>query len=160
MNAREALRMSMNMSKFICMGYLADLTDEEMMKRPCEGCNHITWQIGHLVAGEHSMISKIAPGLMPALPEGFAAKYTKETANSDNPADFHSKADLLATWETVRAATLAALEKTTDSELDNPTGVHYASSVGAMFELQASHPLMHSGQWAVVRRQCGRAPLF
>ena len=25
-------------------------TDAEMMKRPCEGCNHIKWQVGHLIS--------------------------------------------------------------------------------------------------------------
>ncbi|WP_397570716.1 DinB family protein [Schlesneria sp. T3-172] len=160
MNGREALKLSINMAKFVCMGYLGDLTEEELMKRPCEGCNHIKWQVGHLIASEHSMISGIAPGSMPELPAGFAEKYTKETAKSDNPADFHSKDQLLSTFESVRAATLAALDKITDADLDKPTGVHYAETVGAMYELQGSHWLMHSGQWAVVRRQCGRAPLF
>ena len=81
-------------------------------------------------------------------------------AASDLPSDFHSKAELMSAFEKTRAGTLAALEKTSDSDFDKPTGVEYAPTVGAMYELQGSHWLMHVGQWAVVRRMCGRPPLF
>ncbi len=160
MKATEALKLSIDSGKMISLGYLDDLTDAEMMKRPCPGCNHIIWQLGHLIANEYGMIEKIAPGSMPKLPPGFGEKYTKEKSTSDNPADFDTKAELLAVFEKVRAGTLAALAKMSDSDLDKPTGVEYAPSVGAMFELQGCHWLMHAGQWAVIRRQCGRAPLF
>ena len=160
MNTRDAIKMSIDMGKLISMGYLGDLTDAEMMKRPSEGCNHIIWQVGHLIASEHHMIEQIAPGSMPPLPAGFAEKYKSETAKSDHPADFHTKSELMALFEATRAATLAVLATKTDADFDLPTGIHYAPTVGSLFELQGSHWLMHSGQWAVVRRQCGRAPLF
>ena len=152
--------MSIDMGKMISMGYLGDLTDAEMMKRPCAGCNHIIWQMGHLIASEHSMIEGIAPGSMPGLPAGFAEKYSSESSKSDKSGDFHTKAELMAAFEKTRAGTLAALSKMSDSDFDTPTGVEYAPTVGAMFEIQGSHWLMHAGQWAVVRRQCGRAPMF
>ena len=160
MRVQDALKMSIDMGKTISMGYLEDLSDAEMMKRPCVGCNHIKWQVGHLIASERSMMEEISPGSMPALPAGFAEKYSKETDSSDNPSDFHSKAELMAAFETVRVGTLAVLSKMSDTDFDKQTGVHYAPTVGAMFELQGSHWLMHAGQWAVVRRQCGRPPLF
>ena len=160
MKATDAIKLTIDMGKTISLGYLSDLTDAEMMKRPCPDCNHINWQVGHLIAGEHSMIATIAPDLMPKLPDGFAEKYTKETAKKDNPADFHTKAELLSLMESVRSGTLAALSKQSDSDLDKTTGIEYAPTVGAVFELQGSHWLMHVGQWAVVRRQCGRPPLF
>lgn len=160
MNARDALKTSIDMGKMISMGYLGDLTDAELLKRPCAGCNHINWQIGHLISSERDMIEKIAPGSMPSLPAGFSEKYTKATAASDNPADFLTKSELMSAFESVRAGTLAALAKMSDADFDKPTGVEYAPTVGVMFELQGSHWLMHAGQWAVVRRQCGRPPLF
>ena len=160
MNARDAIKLSIDMGKMISLGYLSDLTDEEMMKRPCTGCNHIIWQVGHLIGSEHQMIENVAPGIMPELPAGFADKYTSETSKSDNPGDFHTKAQLMELFEKVRAATMAALEKMSDADFDKPTGVEYAPTVGSIFEIQGSHWLMHSGQWAVVRRQCGRAPMF
>ena len=47
MNVRDAIQISIDTGKMISAGYLSDLTDAEMMKRPCPGCNHITWQVGH-----------------------------------------------------------------------------------------------------------------
>ncbi len=160
MNSQEAIKIGIDMSDFVCGGYLADLTDQDLMKRPAAGCNHINWQIGHLVASEHGMMEKIAPGSMKALPAGFADKYTKETATSDDPAKFCTKEQLLNAAKEQRVGTLAVLAKLTDADLDKPTGVEYAQTVGAMMSLQGAHWMMHAGQWVVVRRQTGRPPLF
>jgi len=163
MNAQQAIKNSIDTGKMISLAYLQDLTDAEMLRRPAANCNHIKWQVGHLIASEHQIIDGCIPGSMPALPAGFKEKYTKETAKSDDPAAFHSKDQLLAAFETQRAATLAALEKCSDKELDKPgpeSMKAYAPTIGAAFNLQGSHWLMHAGQWAVVRRQLGRPPLF
>lgn len=160
MDSREAMKLSINMADFVAMGYLADLTDEDFMLRPHPGCNHINWQVGHLVAAEHQLINQVAPGAMPALPTGFADKYTKETATSDDPTKFAKKDELLRVAKEQRAATLAALTKQSDADLDKPTGLDYAPTVGAMFALQGSHWLMHCGQWVIVRRSLGKPPLF
>ena len=78
----------------------------------------------------------------------------------DDPSAFCTKAELMQVAAEQRAATLAALEKIDESEFDKPTGVEWAPTKGAMFSMQGSHWLMHAGQWAVIRRQLGRPPLF
>ena len=160
MNVKEALKLSIDMGRMVSMGYVDDLSDEELMRRPHPECNHIKWQLGHLISSEHMMMEQVASGSMPPLPDGFPERYTKETAASDDPSVFDTKADLLKTFEAQRAGTLAALEKTDEADFSRETGVEYAPTVGAMFELQGSHWLMHAGQWAVIRRMLGRAPLF
>jgi hypothetical protein len=90
-----------------------------------------------------------------------APRTTAADATLRRPAAaFDSKADLLKQFEAQRAGTLAALARTDDADFDRQTGVAYAPTVAAMFELQGSHWLMHAGQWAVVRRSLGRPPLF
>ena len=163
MNSHDAIKLSIDSGRMISMAYVEDLTDEEMMHRPHPGCNHIKWQLGHLISSEHQMIEGVAPGSMPSLPEGFAEKYTKETATSDNAAQFDSKSDLLRVFQQQREATLAALQRLSDSDLDKPAPESmqsYAPTVGAAFSLQGGHWLMHAGQWAVIRRQLDRTPLF
>lgn len=160
MDAKRALKLSIDMGRAVAMGYVDDLNDDELLRRPHPACNHIKWQLGHLIASEHKMIEQVAPGAMPPLPPGFADRYTAATATSDDPAAFDTKEDLLKVFEAQRAGTLAALEKVSIDELDRPTGVEYAPTVAAMFEMQGSHWLMHAGQWAVVRRMLGRPPLF
>ena len=163
MNPHEALNNTMNMGETVGLGYLQDLTDAEMMKRACPGINHIKYQVGHLIASENQMLNECLPGSMPPLPSGFADKYQKENAANDDPGAFHSKEELLGHYRRQRAATLAALDKVAAADLDKPAPESmqsYAPTVGAVFEMQGSHWLMHCGQWAVVRRQLGRPPLF
>ena len=56
MNAREAIKLNLNSSNMICQGYLADLTDADLLVRPVPGANHIAWQLGHLLISEHDMV--------------------------------------------------------------------------------------------------------
>ena len=160
MNSRQAMKLSIDAGEMVSMAYLEDLNDQELMRRPCPGCNHINWQVGHLIAAENGMLSKIAPGATPPLPASFAEKYSKDTAVSDDPKAFCTKDELLKIYCQQRAATLAALEKMTDEQLDAPSGFDFAPTVGSVLSLQGSHWLMHAGQWAVIRRQLGRKPLF
>src|SRR4029078_8537321 len=88
MNAREAIKLNINTAHMICQGYLADLTDADLLVRPVPGANHIAWQLGHLLTGEHEMMQEAYPGSMPALPAGFAEKYTNDTSKLDSASAF------------------------------------------------------------------------
>ena len=156
MNSQESIKQSIDMADMVCMSYLADMSESELMIRPHAQCNHLNWQVGHLIASEHGMIEQIRPGTMPALPSGFAGKYTKETASIDDPSAFASKDELMSTYKAQRAGTLAVLAKTSEQEMEAKTGVDYAPTVGAVFVLQGSHWLMHCGQWVIVRRSLGK----
>lgn len=160
MDAREAIKIGIDIADFIMLGYLGDLSDEDLMRRAAPEINHINWQVGHLIASEHGQITQVAPGAMPPLPAGFQEKYARDTVRIDDPAAFCTKEELLTLQKQQRAATLAALAKTSDEELGRESGLSYAPTVAAMFSLQGSHWLMHAGQWAVVRRQLGRPPLM
>lgn len=160
MTAKDALRMTINMGRLISTSYLEDLSDADLLHRPHPDCNHINWQLGHLIASEHNLINHAIPDCMPPLPPGFADRYTKETARSNDPAAFETKTNLMRAFESQRAGTLAALERIPEAELERATGLSYAPTVAALFEMQGSHWVMHAGQWAVIRRQLGRPPLF
>lgn len=160
MTPQAVLEAALANSQLVVDMYLSDLTEAETLHRPGTGLNHIRWQMGHLINAEHGMINQIVPGSMPALPEGFAARYTKETSGSDNPGDFDSFAELKQLAQQQRAGTLAAIQGIVAEQLTGETGVPYAARVVDMFVLQGTHWLMHAGQWAVIRRQLGRPPMF
>ena len=163
MNSREAIKLAIDMGDMVSMAYVQDLSDEQLMRRPHPQCNHLNWQIGHLIASEHAIVEAVVPGSMPALPDGFAQRYGKETAASDDASAFDSKDQLLSVYRAQRAGTLAALSTLSDEQLDKPSPEAirgYAPNVAAAFSMQGSHWLMHAGQWAVVRRQLGKPPLF
>jgi uncharacterized damage-inducible protein DinB len=161
--ATNLLKSGLDTSAFCVRSYLEDLSDSDLLIRPAKNANHIAWQLGHLIVSEHDLINMVCPGAMPDLPAGFSQRYTPNTATSDNPQNFHTKDVYLRLMNEQRSATMAALEKLTDQQLDQaaPEAIRsYAPTVAATFLLQATHWMMHSGQWVIVRRQLGRAPLF
>ncbi len=158
MNVQQLLVVSLETSDLICLGYLQDLSDDDLMLRPHVGCNHLNWQIGHLIQSEHEMMQRVAS--MPTLPDGFARRYTKETQGLDRRNDFCTKDELFQAQQEQRAGTLAALGQISETDLDRPTGVDYAPTVGALLALIPAHWLMHAGQWVIVRRELGRPLLF
>jgi hypothetical protein len=163
MNSKDTIRRSIENSDKLVAGYLGDLTDAELLVRPVPGANHIAWQLGHLIAAENMLIEEVVPGSMPKLPEGFAAKHSKETATSDDPKAFCSKDEYLRLMHEQRAGTFKALEKISEAELDKPAPEKFRSyfpQTVDLFLLMGSHSLMHAGQWAVTRRKLGRKPLF
>ncbi len=163
MDSRESIKTCMDMAAMVCNGYVGDLTDEQLMMRPHEGCNHINWQLGHLIASENSIMESVKPGAMPALPDGFAEKYSKETASSDDASAFCSKDELLAAAEAQRKGTLSILASCSDDDLsaESPESIRsFAPTVGAACSMQGSHWMMHAGQWVIVRRQLGKPALF
>jgi DinB superfamily len=160
MNAKEALKIGINMGHKISVDYLKDLTDKELLHRPAKNANHINWQLGHLIESENQMGNMAVAGSMPPLPAGFAEKYNKDTASSDDGSKFLKKDELLRIFEEQRAATLKVLDKLSDADLDKPTGQSWAPTVASLFSMAGTHWVMHAGQWAVVRRQLGRPPLF
>ena len=138
---------------------LGDLSDGELMQRPVPGANHANWQLGHLIVGEAEFMRKTGAA-MPALPEGFAAKYTKETAASDDAQTFATKGELVKLFEQVRAATVAFARGLSDADLDKTTGVEMAPTVAEMLGFMNGHICMHWGQIQVLRRKLGKPVMF
>ncbi len=163
MNAIEAIKSNMATAELISLAYLEDLSDVEMMHRPDPACNHIKWQMGHLLGSDNQMINGCCPDAIAPLSVEFVEKYTKEQAASDDPADFDTKQALLDVYQSQKKAILGVLATLSESDLDKPTMESiraYAPTVGAAFNMIGLHWTMHAGQWAVIRRQLGRAPLF
>ena len=143
--------------------YISDLEDADLMRRPGPGCNHLAWQLGHLIASEIHLLESIAPGSGIELPEGFAASHSKEHCENDDPAAFQSKAQYQALLDRVRAATLKALDEYPEADLDKPSPEQFRDfcpTVGDLFVLIATHPMMHAGQFVIVRRQLGKPILM
>lgn len=163
MNAKDAARTTMNTADFMVESYLSDITEQEMLVRPAAGANHLAWQLGHLISAETRLVEAAVPGSMPALPEGFAERHSKEAAPSDDPTDFLSKDEYMQLAKTVRAATLKVLDNVNDADLDNPvTGrvPPFVKKVGDCFVTAGGHWILHAGQWVVLRRHLGRDRKF
>jgi hypothetical protein len=158
MDAKAAIQGTINMAHFVTQQYLKDLSDADLFIRPAPGTNHIAWQLGHLIASERQMVTALGHS-MPALPDGFAESYTKETSTSDDRAKFHTKAEYLSLLGRMHEGSIKALNAIPDSDLDKPGPEDmraYAPTVGAVFNLVGQHELMHVGQFVPVRRKLGK----
>jgi hypothetical protein len=156
MQTRDAIKIGIDTAQMVCMAYLSDLSDAELFKRPHLQCNHLNWQVGHLINSEYDMLKAIAPAGLPELPAGFAAKYQRENAVHDDPSRFCTKDELMATYQTVRQAALTALANVPETDWEKETGISYAPTIAAMFTMIGAHWMMHCGQWVIVRRQLGK----
>jgi hypothetical protein len=163
-NAKDVIKTALDSNRNMLTMYLSDLSDADLLVRPTAGANHIAWQLGHLITAEANFVLPNVPGCVaPSLPAGFAEKHSKETSTKDSPADFFKKEEYLALLAKVREATLAALAKIPEAELDKPMSgriAQIAPNLGALFLLSATHDMMHGGQFTVVRRKLGKPVLF
>jgi hypothetical protein len=163
MNAKDAIRSSVNLSSMVLKTYVSDLDDADLMRRPGEGCNHLAWQLGHLISSEVRLLSMAAPGSEVKLPAGFAEAHSKESSTNDNASDFLTKQAYVELFDKVRSASLAALDAYPEANLDNAAPENFRDfcpTMGDMFTLIATHPMMHAGQFVIVRRQLGKPILM
>ncbi|MBI1348402.1 DinB family protein [bacterium] len=159
MQAKDAIKQTMGLSRHVLNAYFADMTDAELLHRPGPGCNHLAWQLGHLIASECSLIESIQAGSAPELPAGFKEKHGKENATSDNPSDFCTKQEYADLFKLVNDATIKLIDEYPEADLDGPAPESFRSmfpTMGLMFLLVATHPMMHAGQFVPVRRALGK----
>ena len=163
MNVKDAIRSSANLSSMVLKTYISDLDDADLLQRPSKGCNHLAWQLGHLISSEVQLLEMVAPGKGGELPNGFVEAHSKETCNNDDPASFQGKEVYVELFDKVRAASLAALDAYSESDFDNAAPEHFRQlcpTMADMFTLIATHPMMHAGQFVIVRRQLDKPVLI
>jgi hypothetical protein len=141
---------------------LADFSDADLLVRPLPNANHTAWQLGHLICSERQM-NMAAGAKMPALPPGFEARFTKETAKVDDPAAFPKKSDLFVVYEQQRKGTVAWVKGLSEKDLDAPGPEPmraFCPTVASLAMLGPGHLAMHMGQMQVIRRKLGKPVLF
>src|SRR5262245_54612225 len=164
MNGKEAIRAALEGTKSLLNWFVSDLSDADLFVRPVPAANHIAWQIGNVIAGDPFLVrGQLPDAAYPELPPGFADLHGTAGAGKDGPAGFLTKAEYLKLFDAVRGATVAALGKLSDADLDRPsvgTMAEFAPTLGQVFLLVSNHTLMHAGQFTVVRRKLGKPVLF
>jgi len=159
----EVMVGSMAQSQKMLKDHIADFSEADMLTRPTPAANHAAWQLGHLILAEAGMVNACTPGAVPAPPAGFAEKFTKETAKSDDPKAFASKAELLAAFDKGRTASIAWAKSLTPADLEKlgPEKMReFIPTVGHLLSLLPVHDAMHMGQVQVIRRKLGRPVMF
>ena len=143
---------------------IADFTDAELLVRPVPEANHAAWQIGNVIGGDPFLVlAELPDTVYPELPAGFAELHGGKGAKIDNDAGFLTKAGYLKLLDEVRAATIAAVGKLTDADLDRPSSekMRWAGpTLAHVLLFVANHTIQHAGQFTVIRRKLGKPVLF
>lgn len=158
MNAQQAILATLDLSTRVLTSYVGDLSDQELMRR-ATGCNHLAWQLGHLIATENQFLDLLSPGSAIELPKRFAERHGRETTGDDDPSHFETKDRYLELLAEVHEATRQALLKTSAEQLDQPAPEAlrgFCPTVGDVYVLIATHGMMHAGQFVPVRRELGK----
>ncbi|MCB0320243.1 MAG: DinB family protein [Bdellovibrionales bacterium] len=159
MNYKSTILTQMKLTDLLVQAYLGDLTESEFLKRPGGKANHCAWQLGHLISSEAQMMEYVKPGVSPKLPDGFSEKHSKDSSSLNDASAFLKKEEYLKYFAAQREATRSILEGLTDDDLKREAPDYLRAltpTVGEMMVLIASHPLMHAGQWVVLRRELGK----
>lgn len=154
---------AINQSTWLIKNTLADFSDADLLVRPCPGANHAAWQLGHLIMAESGLLAGAGYTALPALPPGFAEKFSKQTAGVDDPAAFPKKDELLALFDTLRGATVAWAKSLQAADCTKPMPENirgFCPTVGRLALLLPDHTAMHLGQFQVIRRKLGKPILF
>ncbi len=163
MKAQDVLKASLKTTQMIFHSYVNDLTDAELLERPGPGCNHLAWQLGHLISSNSSLLNSIAPGAAPNLPSGFDAQHSKAMAASQDDSGFLSKDQYLDLFRKLDEAIFATFERLSEDDLDKPSPENWRSkfpTLGSLAVLLASHTMMHVGQWVPIRRRLQKPVLI
>ena len=158
MNVHDLLKHNVNFTHSITQAYVGDVSEDEMLVRAIPGSNHLAWQLGHLIASEHQLMSMIGID-MPDLPDGFAEKHSTDNIESDDPSDFLSKDEYLALMRQTHDAAVAAIDGFDEAALDEPSPERlrkFFPTVGAVLFMAGGHEMMHTGQIAAIRRKLGK----
>jgi hypothetical protein len=155
MSTFSSLKAAFGLSDMVLNSYVGDLSDAELMTRPGTGCNHIAWQLGHLISSEANLVNMVKEGSAIELPEGFEAKHSKETCGIDDGSQFCGKDEYLELYTKTRENSLKVVGALSEEEMlaEAPENFRqFCPTVADVCMLIASHPMMHVGQFVPVRR--------
>jgi hypothetical protein len=139
---------------------LEDFTDAELLTRPSPAANHPLYQLGHLCSGEVHLMGYCKQGIYSNLPTELLKRFDRSACTENDPAKLATKAELLSLFDQIRSQTIAYAKSLKDADLDQPTNVPFAPTVGQMLMVQATHLFMHVGQMQVARRCLGKKILM
>jgi hypothetical protein len=143
--------------------HLSDFSETDMLVRPVPHANHAAWQLTHMANSANNMLKAFNPDANIPLPPRFDPAFKKESATSDDPNLFPTKAELLTLLHSILDAQVAVIEKMSDEQLAQPSPEKlrsFAPTLAALAMMNPLHATMHIGQIQVIRRKLGRPVMF
>lgn len=164
MRTKDAVKLALTTALDATNMFLGDLSDADIAVRPVPSANNIAWQLAHLATAECYLLGDQLPGAVyPKIPDAIANLGNERTGKVDPPGGYLPKKAYLECLASLRAATVAAVDKLSDADFDKPVTnsmAKMAPTLGALLILTANHTLMHGGQFTVARRALGKPVVF
>jgi hypothetical protein len=137
-----------------------DLTAEEFRHQPVAGANSAAWVVGHLALTARRTAERLGATELPALPEGFAERFSTTKQPAGAQADLGGKEELLSLLDACVDKIIAALPAAPGELLDGPPTIpnRFAATFGEGLLFGALHFAMHAGQLSTIRRSLGKPP--
>ena len=148
-------------SKGLIDSFLKDFSDADMYFRPAPTANHATFQMGHLANSTRGMVITCEPAV--TFPFEDDARFGKSKATIDDRAFFPSRAELMSRFDTAMETAADWVSRLPDADFAKPSPERlqaFAPTIGAVAIALASHPLIHIGQFSVMRRALGKPNIF
>ena len=139
--------------------FTADLQPSEYLHRPTEKANCAAWTVGHLALSDRNLL-KMLGGDLPAVPEGFEKRFSREEG-CPQASDFGDVAAIVPLFDAHRTRLIETVKRATPEQLEKPMEKPHPmfKTLGEFVSFMSAHTAMHVGQITIIRRSLGRAPL-
>lgn len=164
MKTKEFIQASLAMSKDWTTRLLESMKDQPLVQPTPNGGNHPLWVLGHLVHAESFLLDECMQGKPNRFPE-FKELFGAGTEPQTDAAKYPGMDQLLASFDEIRADTLAFLDSLSEEDLErnNSAPEDFADFFGTnakCFSALIIHTSFHTGQVADARRVAGQKPLM
>jgi len=161
MRPQDVLVFSLRTMRGMIESMCKELTPQEMLHRPCTEANCAAWILGHLTAVDHRFLTALGESDLPALPEGFAARFATK-GEAPKAKEFGDVSGLLPMFLQMRDRLIAATERTSSEKLAEAVdlGSPRIKKKGEMLAVAGFHSGLHAGHLSTIRRSLGKPPLF
>jgi|WetSurMetagenome_2_1015567.scaffolds.fasta_scaffold146192_3 hypothetical protein len=159
MSIKEHLLYMLKTNLMLAHGLLDDITEDESMVRGKDKCNHIRWQIGHLIHCDHYSLSLMGHKVEDY--DKYAKKYGGGSEISENAADYPGMKELRAELYKSHEQMIDFISTVAESDFEKTIGEgDKARPVWNGLTFLAMHEFYHNGQIANTRKALGRERSF
>ena len=161
MDTTASMISTLDLSMMVLKAYVGDLTDKEILTSPGDGCNSVAYQLGHLISSQVGLLKLVTTETpIPKLPEGFAEHHDSAASKKSDWKSFGTLQTYLDLFDRVNDSVKTSLKTMDPTKLDEqgPESMRaFCPTIGHVYILMATHPMMHVGQFVPVRRMLGKS---
>lgn len=165
MNAKDVLRVALQMSHEWAMQAARDMADAPLTSPTARGGNHPMWVMGHAAHSEGGLLAMLTGETNPV--EHWKRLFAAGSQPAVDAAGYPPYEVVLATFDRLRARTLEFIETCDEARFSAPPrhvpdefkSYPPFQTVGALATFIAMHQMCHVGQLLDARRAAGRPPL-